>query len=85
MAAVIRTLVAAAALAGLSLPALATDQWHRSDLTLPQALAGGFRVVDTYHNGEGHLFFVLQLDAQLLLCRFQEQQTETCVTLTPDR
>jgi hypothetical protein len=85
MACLFRTLIAAAVLAGLSLPAMATDQWHRSTLTLPQALTAGFRVVDTYHNEQGHLFFVLQLDAQLLLCRFQEQQTETCVTLSPDR
>ncbi len=85
MARLFRTLIAAAALAGLSLPALATEQWHRSNLTLPEALTAGFRVVDTYHNEQGHLFFVLQREADLLLCMFQEQQTETCVTLTPGR
>ena len=41
-------------------------------------------MVDTYHNGEGHLFFVLQLDARILLCYFKETQDEVCVGLFPN-
>ena len=81
-----RILCAAALATGMSLtsaPALA-QQWHKSDLTLPQALVAGYRVVDTYHNGEGRLFFVLQLDARLLLCSFKQTQDEVCVALFPN-
>ena len=41
-------------------------------------------MVDTYHNGEGHLFFVLQLDARILLCSFKETHDEVCVGLFPN-
>lgn len=84
MARLFRTLIVAAALAGFGLPALASSQWHRSNLTLPQALVAGYNVIDTYHNEEGHLFFVLQLDSKLLICQFHEQQTELCVALLPN-
>jgi hypothetical protein len=85
MARLFRTLIVAAAVAGLSLPALASSEWHRSNMTLPQALVAGYRVIDTYHNEQGHLFFVLQFDSRLLICQFHEQQTELCVALFPDR
>ena len=86
MVRVVRRLVAAALLCGLSSSAALAveEQWHKSNLTLPQALVAGYRVVDTYHNGEGHLFFVLQLDARLLLCSFQETQDEPCIALFPN-
>ncbi|NQW12095.1 MAG: hypothetical protein HQ481_19700 [Alphaproteobacteria bacterium] len=82
----VHSLAAAALLCGLSFSAAfaVEEQWHKSDLTLPQALVAGYRVVDTYHNGEGHLFFVLQLDARLLLCSFKETQDEVCVALLPN-
>ncbi|MDA1070547.1 MAG: hypothetical protein O2825_03945 [Proteobacteria bacterium] len=81
-----RLLVATAVLCGMSLSASlgAEEQWHKSQLTLHQALVEGYRVVDTYHNGEGHLFFVLQLDARILLCSFKETQDEVCVGLFPN-
>jgi hypothetical protein len=59
----------------------ADDAWQPSDFTLVEALDAGFAIVDTYHSNEGHLFFVLQLQNNLLLCKFEEVQAQKCLQL----
>lgn len=57
----------------------AANAWQPGDLTLREALDAGFAIVDTYHNHEGHLFFVLQHQNRLMLCQFEEIQAHKCL------
>ena len=59
----------------------ARDGWRPGAYTLDEALEAGFTVVDVYHNNEGRLFFVLQRQAVLLLCIFEEVQMDRCLQL----
>jgi len=59
----------------------ADNAWRPGDFTLVEALDAGFAIVDTYHSNEGHLFFVLQRQSSLLLCKFEEVQADRCLQL----
>ena len=55
--------------------------WRVSNHTMGEALIAGFAVVDTFYTPKNELVFVLQPRAEVLLCVYNQQQTDPCTEL----